>query len=704
MKKRMKKILALGLAAAMTFGMSATAMAAETAAPEQAVEAEADGRAAEPEADAADQSDAEETAPVTEDAAEEAAPVTEDAAKEAAPEEDATEAAAPEENAVEAGTIEAGEEASVIGAAPPSLNGIVQAEDGNYYYFTNGVIDTSSKTTLAPYGGSWWYINHGTIDWSFEGLCEYGGVEWYVKDGRVQFGYDGFVCVEYEDGWGEDWYYIRDGRVDQNYTDVVHASMDGVDGWYYVENGELGYGITVAHNSNGWWYIGEDGKVDFSYEGVADNDNGIWYIKNGQVDFAANGFWEETHKMENDKVMPYQYVITNGKVDESITGVYWTEVNKKWGWHGYYKGELASGHHAGMVLPNENGWWYINTYGDVDFSVEGVGYNDNGEWYVKNGQVDFSKNGIYDSGEDMDDYPFIAKIVNGKVDSNYTGVMWTKIRGSEGWYGFDQGVLSWNDVLANDQGWWYIGDDGKVDFGYTGVGHNINGTWYIKNGQVDFGFTGTIKDDDSDYRYKYIRNGKFDYYLEDVVLTSVDGEEAWWHVSDGQISIYDSDVACNSQGWWYIKGGKVDFSYEGVAYNDNGEWYIKGGQVDFGYTGFYELDKYTVYYVQNGKIDYDYSGVVQGTVHGENGWWGIEYGMVDFSYDIGYNENGTWYYENGKVDFDANGQYVVRQTVSHFDEDDEEIIDVDFSYILQVSGGLVTDVRVVSPDSKDAAV
>ena len=78
--------------------------------------------------------------------------------------------------------------------------------------------------------------------------------------------------------------------------------------------------------------------------------------------------------------------------------------------------------------------------------------------------------------------------------------------------------------------------------------------------------------------------------------------------------------------------------------------------------------------------------------------------MVDFSYDIGYNENVTWYYENGKVDFDANGQYVVRQTVSHFDEDDEEIIDVDFSYILQVSGGLVTDVRVVSPDSKDAAV
>ena len=356
-----------------------------------------------------------------------------------------------------------------------------------------------------------------------------------------------------------------------------------------------------------------------------------------------------------------------------------------------------------MVLPNENGWWYINAYGDVDFSVEGVGYNDNGEWYVKNGQVDFSKNGIYDSGEDMDD-SVIAKIVNGKVDSNYTGVVWTKIRGSEGWYGFDQGVLSRMDVLANDQGWWYTGDDGKVDFGYTGVGYNINGTWYIKNGQVDFGFTGAIKDDDSDNSYTYIRNGKIDYDLEDVVLTSVDGEEAWWHVSNGHIYIKDSDVACNSQGWWYIKDGKVDFSYEGVAYNENGEWYIKGGQVDFGYTGFYEFDKYAVYYVQNGKIDYDYSGVVQGTVHGENGWWGIEYGMVDFSYDIGYNENGTWYYENGKVDFDANGQYVVRQTVSHFDEDNEEVFDVDFSYILQVSGGLVTDVRVVSPDSQDAAV
>ena len=327
MKKRMKKILALGLATAMTFGMSATAMAAETAAPEQAVEAETNGQAEEPEADAADQSDAEETAPVTEDAAEEAAP-EEDATEAAAPEENATEAAAPEENAVEAGTIEAGEDASVIGAVPQQLNGLIQAEDHNWYLFNNGVIDTSSKPTLAPYGGSWWYINHGTIDWSFEGLCEYDGVEWYVKDGRVQFGYDGFVCVEYEDGWGEDWYYTRDGRVDQNYTDVVHASMDGVDGWYYVENGELGYGITVAHNSKWLVVHREDGKVDFSLKALLIMITVSGISKMVKVDFAANGFWEETSTMENGKVMPYQYVITNGKVDESITGVYWTEVNK----------------------------------------------------------------------------------------------------------------------------------------------------------------------------------------------------------------------------------------------------------------------------------------------------------------------------------------------------------------------------------------
>ena len=37
--------------------------------------------------------------------------------------------------------------------------------------------------------------------------------------------------------------------------------------------------------------------------------------------------------------------------------------------------------------------------------------------------------------------------------------------------------------------------DWKVDFGFSGIASNENGTWYIENGKVNFTYSGTYEDE-----------------------------------------------------------------------------------------------------------------------------------------------------------------------------------------------------------------
>ena len=92
---------------------------------------------------------------------------------------------------------------------------LAAGEDGNWYYYVDGVIDTS-------YTG--------------EATNEYG--KWYVVNGKVDFSHKfGGYLAEGEDG---NWYYYVDGVIDTSYT------------------GE-------ATNQYGTWYV-VNGKVDFSHK------------------------------------------------------------------------------------------------------------------------------------------------------------------------------------------------------------------------------------------------------------------------------------------------------------------------------------------------------------------------------------------------------------------------------------------------------
>ena len=85
----------------------------------------------------------------------------------------------------------------------------------------------------------------------------------------------------------EDYLYVENGQITYARNDVIKAEINGEAAWWHVVNSKVTYDDTVAKNSNGWWKI-TDGKVDFSFTGIASSQNGSWYLKNGQVDFSCN--------------------------------------------------------------------------------------------------------------------------------------------------------------------------------------------------------------------------------------------------------------------------------------------------------------------------------------------------------------------------------------------------------------------------------
>ncbi len=225
---------------------------------------------------------------------------------------------------------------------------------------------------------------------------------------------------------------------------------------------------------DGVWGYYVDGKLDASYNGFAENSNGQWYVEDGVVTFDRNDVLKDADGVFG--TAGAWYYVVGSKVQDRFTGL------------ANYK--------------NSNGWWYIKN-GKVDFSHNGVDKNANGWWYVTGGKVDFSA----------------------------------------------------NTVAKNSNGWWYI-LGGKVQFGFTGLADysNSNGWWYIKNGKVDFTHNGVDKN----------KNG-------------------WWYVTGGKVQFGFTGLANykNSNGWWYIKDGKVDFGAGGVYKNNNGWWYVNGGKVLF---------------------------------------------------------------------------------------------------------------------------
>ena len=132
----------------------------------------------------------------------------------------------------------------------------------------------------------------------------------------------------------------------------------------------------------------------------------------------------------------------------------------------------------------------------------GLQEREDGLYYVKEGEVDTTYNGLYNDA--VYGWRYVKA---GKVDAEYTGL--------------------YNDSVC---GWWYI-KDGAVDFDYTGLAECEYGWWYVVGGTIDYGYTGLVYD--SNY--------------------------GWWYVENGAINFGYTGTVRNAYGVWNVVGGAVRF-------------------------------------------------------------------------------------------------------------------------------------------------
>ena len=671
MKKRLKKILALGMAVAMLAGAPLPAMAAEAQPADAAVTVE--------------------TQPVDVAATEEAQP----------------------EIAMQATEEEVAATALTNGVDPMTLDGLVQLNDGNWYYMEDGRLSSNANKTVKPACGSWWYVSGWKIDFSFTGFGKNGDDLWYVKDGQVQFGYTG--VARGTDQYGNtSTYYVTNGRVDKSFRGLAYGIYNGEEGWINFCDGKPKYSYESLVEYNGAWWKMSGYMIDFDYTGAASNESGTWYVRNGQVDFGYTGVIEGKRGSRS-----YQYYFINGKANENLTGVFYTKVNGAEGWYGFYKGELATSDDyyeaPGRVLSNASGWWYINPKtGLVDFNYNGLGITEDDDWYyywyVENGQINFNFNGLYNYhtryyGD------ILCYITNGQVDPNVNGVYQLTVNGKTNWYGFVRGMQTEDEVLMNpyDGSWWYTGDDGLVDFSYTGIAerYDQNGdkfdSWYVRNGQVDFSSNGWVKINN---HYVYVRNGMLQSDLNGLVQATIDGKDGWWEVDHGTLfdnTNYYYTLCYYGGSWWAVYNSQVDFSYTGFVEHDGTRWYVENGRVNFDKTGFVNTEEADTYaYVQNGQYNKTFHGAIYAELNGKNSWWQVKNGNCVHSANAAWNgkpdsfaanENGLWAIVNGEVAFDVTGEY---QYGTNYAISGEPSIYV--SYIYQVENGLVTSMQATVLD------
>lgn len=136
------------------------------------------------------------------------------------------------------------------------------------------------------------------------------------------------------------------------------------------------------------------------------------------------------------------------------------------------------------------------------------------------------------------------------------------------------------DVVYMSGKWVSCKKGTKKRVNYTGVAHNKNGWWRVKNGVVDFRANGIYQ---NDYGWWKCTGGKVRFDETGVFKN----EYGWWRVEQSKVNFNAYGIYHNQYGWWYVTGGKVDFGYNGLAANEHGVWKVSGGKVEFSQDGLY---------------------------------------------------------------------------------------------------------------------
>ena len=353
---------------------------------------------------------------------------------------------------------------------PPYVpQGLCKAEDGNWYYYVDGVVDTS-YTGMAKNKNGWWYITNGKLDTSYTGMAK-------NKNG---------------------WWYITNGKLDTSYTGMA----ENKNGLWYMNKGKLDRTFTGMCKYDGSWVYVSKGKQDIAYIGLVPYKETFVYVKEGVLDTTFTGMY----KHEDVWVFVYK-----GKLNTTYTGM----VEYKDRLVYVREGKLDCSF-RGMVKYNKT-WIYVKE-GKYDTSYTGMAENAHGTWYMSNGELDltftgmvkYNKTWIYvKSGKHITSYTGMAKnaygtwyMLNGELDLTFTGM--AKYNSTWVYVNLGKHDTSYTGMARNKYGWWQM-TNGTLDLGYTGISTNEYGWWYMKNGELDLTYTGECVYNGKVYK---VQNGK----------------------------------------------------------------------------------------------------------------------------------------------------------------------------------------------------
>ncbi len=231
-----------------------------------------------------------------------------------------------------------------------TLSGIVQGENGAYYYYIDG--KQSDYTGLASNEAGTFYFANGILDWGYNGFVQNEAGWWCVAGGRV--------CFEYTGLWSDaavGWWYVKDGRIDFSFNGLVPFG----DAWWCVAGGRVCFEYTgLWSDANvGWWYV-ENGAINFNHNGLVPFGDAWWCVAGGRVCFEYTGLWSDAN-------VGWWYV-ENGAINFGYNG----------------------------LIPFGDAWWCV-AGGRVAFEYTGLWYDTvAGWWYVENGAINFGFNGAVD--------------------------------------------------------------------------------------------------------------------------------------------------------------------------------------------------------------------------------------------------------------------------------------------------------------------
>ena len=366
-------------------------------------------------------------------------------------------------------------------------NGMWYLENGNISYSYNGtwydgddayiiennrvqMIVKRDTIRLMEINGNWRMVVNGKIVYDYTGVGQNGNGMWYLENGQITYRYNGVYHQ------GEKTYIIKNSRV-QNLIDKDTTRLIEIDGV---------------------WRMFVDGKIVYDYTGVGQNGNGMWYLENGIISYSYNGTWydgDDAYIIENNRVQMVVKkdttrlmeingnwrMVVNGKIVYDYTGVgqngngMWFLENGiiSYNYTGIYSDEtetyvIKNNRLVGTKLMEIDGIWRMVVNGKIVYDYTGVGQNDNGRWYLENGNISYKYIGTWFDGDDA--YIIEGSRVQIIVKKDTTGLF-----------------------EINRE--WRMIKNGVVDYNYTGVGSKNDERWYLENGKITYTYEGEYEDE-----------------------------------------------------------------------------------------------------------------------------------------------------------------------------------------------------------------